>query len=75
MAFLRRLIGRSRAAEAEPHVAEPSCAHTMLTARWENAQDMGNEAKASSFTCSACGATFSPEEAARVRTSGAPRLD
>ena len=75
MAFFRRLFGGSRAAEAEPHVAEPSCAHTMLTARWENPNDMGNEAKASSFTCSACGATFSPEEAARIRASGAPRLD
>ena len=75
MAFLRRLFGRSRAAEAEPHVEERSCPHTMLTARWENAEDMGNEAKANSFTCSACGATFSPEEAARVRASGVPRLD
>lgn len=75
MAFLRRLFGGSRAAEAEPRVAEPPCTHTMLTARWESAQDMGNEAKASGFTCSACGATFSPEEAARVRASGAERLD
>ena len=75
MAFLRRLFGGSRAAEAEPHVEEPSCAHTMLTARWENPNDMGNEAKASGFTCAACGATFSPDEAARIRASRPQGLD
>ena len=74
MAFLRRLFG-GRAAETEPPAEQPSCAHTMLTARWESANDMGNEAKASSFTCSACGATLSPEEAARVRASRAQGLD
>ena len=75
MASLRRLFGRSRPAEAEPRVEAPSCTHLVLPPRWESAEDIGNEAKASGFTCAACGATFSPEEAARMRASSAQGLD
>ena len=73
MGILDMLFRRSQTADAEKPVETPSCPHVALTARWESTQDMGDESKASGFTCS-CGETFTPEEAARLRADEAERV-
>ncbi len=73
MGILDRLFRRGQTTGPEEAVETPTCAHIALTARWENTQDMGDESKASSFICS-CGETFTPEEAAQLRSDGAERV-
>ena len=73
MGILDRLMGRSRASKAEEVDAGP-CLHTALGPRWDSVEDMGNESKATAYTCSACSATFTPAEAAQLRESEAERL-
>lgn len=50
------------------------CPHTTLTARWDSVEDMGKEGKASSFTCTACNQSFSPDETAELRATESERL-
>ena len=73
MGILDRLLRRSSAAKTEEAEAAP-CLHTALGPRWDSAEDMGDESKASSYTCSACGSSFTPAEAAQLRESEAERL-
>ena len=73
MSILDRLFRRGQTTEPEEAVEAPSCAHIALTPRWESTQDMGDESKASGFTCS-CGEAFTPERAAQLRASEAERL-
>jgi hypothetical protein len=72
LSFLNKLFGRSAVAEAPEE--ERECVHTSLSAGWENPDDMGVEAKASHFTCGACGSVFTPLEAARLRATEAERI-
>ena len=77
MRLIDRMFGRSKGAEvaeATPPVACPECPHTTLTARWDSADDMGNEEKATSFICTACNSNFTPAEAADLRANEAERL-
>ena len=73
MSILDRLFRRGQTTEPEEAVEAPPCTHIALAARWDSTQDMGDESKASGFTCS-CGETFTPEEAAQLRASEAERL-
>lgn len=76
MGLLDRLFRRSKA--SAPEMAEPetttACPHTTLIARWDSAEDMGIEDKATSFLCTACESTFTPEEARELRETIAARL-
>ena len=47
--------------------ATAPCVHGVLVARWEQLDDIGIEARASGYTCEACGAAFTPWEARRLR--------
>jgi hypothetical protein len=72
LSFLNKLFGRTAVAEAPEEVRE--CVHTSLSAAWDNPEDMGVEAKASHFTCGACGSVFTPAEAAHLRETEAERI-
>lgn len=75
MGLLDRLFRRSKGPEAMAEdVISTECMHTTLTARWDSAEDMGNEDKATSFICTACNQSFTPAEAAELRASEAERL-
>ena len=75
MSFLGRLFGRGKHGEAAEHSETPvACSHTTLTAKWDSVRDMGIEAKASSWVCSTCDESFTPEQAAEVRRLAGERL-
>ncbi len=74
MSFLRRLFGRGKTEDAVAPVEAVACPHTALAPRWGNAQDMGNEAKATSWVCSSCDDEFTPEQTAELRATEAERL-
>lgn len=74
MSFLRRLLRREQQEEAPAPSDRELCPHTVLTARWDDPADMGDESKATRFDCTACGQSFSPEEAERVRAEAGQRL-
>lgn len=76
MGLFDRLLRRNtdEGGEQGVDVAAPPCPHTALGPRWDNADDIGNESKASSFRCEACGGTFTHEEANEIRADEAERL-
>lgn len=74
MSFLRKLLGREKQEQAPAPSNEEVCPHTALATRWDEAADMGDESKATRFDCTACGQSFSPEEAERVRAEAGQRL-
>ncbi len=75
MGFLKRLLRRGTSEQAQTtEVEAPSCPHVALTPKWDNVEDMGKDSKATSFTCTACGESFNPEEAERLRATEAERL-
>jgi hypothetical protein len=72
MSFLSKLFGRG---EAETAVLEGrECVHVSLAPGWDNADDMGVEAKASHFVCGTCGTRFTPAEAAVLRDTEKERV-
>jgi transposase-like protein len=44
-------------------VRQAACAHTNLTARWDDAQDVGKAEKTSRYACVSCGEMFTRDEA------------
>jgi hypothetical protein len=75
MSFFSKLFGgaKSKPTEEMPAVAV-ECPHGVLVPRWDSVQDMGIEAKVTSFTCDACQKSFTPEEGRALRESLAERL-
>ncbi len=71
MGLIDRIFGRSKKAEVAQAPVATTCPHTILTAGWDSADDVGNEERVSSFTCAACNESFSPAEAQEVRGSKA----
>lgn len=74
-----RLLDRLRGHASETQVPEtpaqaPVCTHVTLIPHWDAASDIGDHSKASSWSCDACGATFSPAEARSLRATEAQRL-
>ena len=84
MAFSLRTLFRRGGEHDPPAPAPPEigeeletptvCPHTVLRAHWDDPADMGNDDAATSWTCEACGETFSPEVAAALRATEADRL-
>ena len=77
MGLFDKLLGK----KAEPKVESATraatavaCPHTILLPRWDDIADMGNEAKASSFSCQSCGQTFTRAETDALRRTEAERL-
>jgi hypothetical protein len=54
--------------------AEEGCLHVTLAPQWAELNDMGVEAKATSWLCGACGTAFTPAEAEALRASEGERL-
>jgi hypothetical protein len=71
MRFLRR---RSDEPATDSEVGPIACPHVTLVARWDNADDIGHEDRASSLRCEACSQEFSLEEATHLRETEAERL-
>ena len=57
-------------AEIEPVV----CEHVTLIPKWDRAEDMGRDDRASMFRCESCGQEFTPAEATRLRATEAARV-
>ena len=79
MGFLDKLFKRGEASEAAGiHADVPAerdeCPHTNLVPKWDEADDIGHENKASHFDCGTCGATFTPAEAKELRETEAERI-
>ena len=72
LSSIRGLFGGGASSVELP--SDRECLHGTLMARWANSADMGDESKATSFVCSACNESFSPEEAAEVRQRAVERL-
>jgi len=62
MNLLGKLFGKERTAGGR-EVEIPPCPHTAMVPRWDSAEDMGKLDRATSYFCTACETTFSPEEA------------
>lgn len=74
MGLLSRFLRRS-GTESAVSVERPiECPHMALGPRWDSPTDMGDEDKATSYSCEACGEQFTPEEAQRLRAAEAARL-
>lgn len=69
---IRSLTRRDQPADEAQTTRE--CIHGTLVARWADAQDMGNEDKATEYICNACSTHFTPEEAGWVRKRAVERL-
>jgi len=78
MGFLRRITGGKKEAETEApsrqDTPESACGHGMLIPRWDRAEDMGHEDRATSYTCESCSASLTPQEAQGVMATERGRL-
>ena len=68
MGILSKWLEKKHPSDEEDieRTTEVDCPHTFLTARWDNLDDMGDDAKASVLICESCGEAFRP---------GDPRLE
>ena len=74
MGILDKVLGRSKKVEDQPSV-QVSCPHTALAPRWDKAEDIGHEDRATSFICDACHQSFTPEEVRTLRRTESERLN
>ena len=77
MGLMSKLFGKNQEIreEAGPELAAmTSCPHTTLTPRWDRAEDIGHEDRATGFRCEGCGTMFSPDEVRDLRRSESERL-
>jgi len=74
MSFLRKLFGGGKTSRVAQPTVTVDCPHAALVPKWDNVQDMGSEAKATSFNCDACHKEFTPDEARTLRETLAERL-
>jgi hypothetical protein len=80
MGIFDKLFGGNKEKESAAATAtmEPpptvTCLHTVLLPRWDAAEDIGKEDRATRLVCEACQQSFSPEEAQALRDSAAQRL-
>jgi hypothetical protein len=74
MGLLSKLRGGGDSNTATETIEAPPCPHVSLLPRWDSIDDMGDDNKAVSFTCEACGQVFEPAEAMRLRASEEERV-
>ena len=76
--MLDRLFGRRTSDDrhhTQPEASEHTdCAHVAMTPRWDSADDMGHEDRATSFVCDSCHQALTPSEAELSRHAAAERL-
>ncbi len=68
------LLGQRQRRETSAAPDEPVCPHTTLTARWDSVADMGNDEKATSYTCQSCHQSFTAAEGHALRATEAERV-
>ena len=73
MGVLTKLFG-SHDASATPAADAGRCPHTTLVPQWDRVAAMGDEAKATAWTCQGCQQTFSGEEGRALRRTEAARV-
>jgi hypothetical protein len=70
MRWLTKRFGRTAATPPLPPAAE-LCPHTTLVPKWESLAEMGQDDKASGYTCQGCQRTFTAAEGRDLlRTEG-----
>jgi hypothetical protein len=76
MKLLDRILHRDNEPDSDQPVTstERGCQHLALIARWDDPADIGVEARASSYVCGTCEATFSAEEGRMLRETEAERI-
>jgi hypothetical protein len=74
-AMFKRMFGKKGSPATTVEPVERVCPHTVLVPRWDKIEDMGQEQKATGFTCESCHQDFTPEEALGLRTELADRLN
>ena len=77
MRWLRKLRREDSGGKGtQPAVIEdaPACEHVLLVPRWDSAEDMGKDDRASGFRCEGCGTVFTPAEAQSLRATEAARI-
>jgi hypothetical protein len=62
MSLLRKVTSRGTPS-ALGETSETSCPHTALVPRWDSAEDMGKQDRATAYFCEGCERTFTAEEA------------
>ena len=72
MGMFSKLFGGSK--ESTVVLETVACAHATLLAHWDSVADMGNQSKATSFSCEACAESFTPAEAQTIRSAVADRM-
>ncbi len=58
----------------EPEIESAPCPHIERVPQWDDANDMGRDDLASSFTCTSCGAVFTRDEESTLRATEAARV-
>lgn len=66
-------LRRDKDQPSEP-TEDVQCEHIRLLPKWDRPDDMGNDERASSFWCEACGTEFSAEDGARLRATEQERV-
>ena len=74
MGLMTKLFGRGQENSEATPPAPALCPHTTMTPRWDRAEDIGHEDRATGFRCEGCGRSFSPEEARDLRAHEVERL-
>ncbi len=74
MGLLSKLMGKPETDEREEEQTSVTCPHLALVPRWDSADDIGHEERATSFHCEACGSDFSSAEMRSLRSSEGERL-
>lgn len=64
MSILSRFARSKDAAPTQATTAE--CGHWEMAPRWDSAADMGKKDRVTSFACTGCQETFTPEEARQI---------
>lgn len=78
MTFLDKLFKRQATAHREGIHANAAggaeCPHLAIAPRWDRAEDIGHEDRATSFVCDSCHQTLDPSQAERIRSAAANRI-
>ncbi len=76
MGLLDGLFGKKPNEERQSSsTAVADCPHVMLSARWDNVDDIGHEDRATGYICNGCNASFTVDEVARLRATEKERLE
>ena len=67
-------FGKAKAQQPSSPASEATCLHAALLPRWDRAEDIGHEDRATGFQCDSCKETFTPEEGRQMRDAEAERL-